>query len=239
MMGDTTTQNLINGNGNTLFGAEVFASASGGQNNTAAGSFAMHSPGVNALNNTAIGYNALINNMGNNNTAVGALAGSSNLSGNNNIFLANTSPSSTVSNTIYIRSITGGQTGQCYFGGIYGVAQTGPTLQVTINASGQLGTGALPSSIKYKENVSYIEDDSRVLSLEPVSYSLKKDPTSKLKYGFIAEQAVSHIPEIGIYQDGELYSMEADQVLPLLLKQIQSQQRRLESQRKEILALMK
>ena len=73
--GDSAAPVLTIGSDNTAIGYQTLLLSSDASRNTAVGSHAMANGAVHCLNDTAIGYNALISVTGDRNTAVGAYAG--------------------------------------------------------------------------------------------------------------------------------------------------------------------
>ena len=87
---------ITTGTNNTAFGSMALNTLTTGSLNTAVGAVAMQNPGANSSRNTAVGYGALRNILGNGNIAVGFNAGSAYArsasragTGSDNIFIGN------------------------------------------------------------------------------------------------------------------------------------------------------
>jgi hypothetical protein len=74
--------------------------------------------------------------------------------------------------------------------------------------------------------------------LRPVSFRLKSEPHGTLQYGLIAEEVDKVFPELVIRDaEGKIQGVRYDELAPLLLKEVQQQQKRMSAQAQEILAL--
>jgi len=235
---------------NTAIGASALSGNTGGYNNTASGATALYSnttgtnntaDGVGALynnttggNNTALGYAALYSNTtGLGNIALGNVAGVNIVTGSNNIDIANPGQYDE-SNTIrlgqfqtsaFIAGIRGTQTG------------LGNAVAVYIDGNGQLGT--LSSSARFKEDIRDMAGYSRgILDLRPVTYHYKEPPADDakpLESGLIAEEVAKIYPDLVTYdRDGQLETVQYHKLTPMLLNELQRQQRTLDAQAKQL-----
>ncbi len=225
------------GSGNTGTGADALYSTTDGSNNTAFGYQALFSntigkgnaaQGVNALyNNTTgirnlgIGSNALYANVsGSYNIALGFDAGYNVTTGSNNIEIG-ASGTASDNGTIQI-GVQGTQT-STMIAGVFGTQLTGSAVYVT--SSGQLGV--LASSERYKTDISPIGTNTEKLKqLRPVSFHLKTDPHGAVQYGLIAEEVAKVYPELVIRDGkGKIEGVHYEELTPMLLNEMQEQQR--------------
>jgi len=233
---------------NTAYGVDALFSNTTGGSNTASGVFALlfnttgggnTASGVNALfsnttggSNTAVGVNALLfNTTGLNNIAVGVGAGGSLASGSNNIYLGSSSATATEANTIRLGAV---QT-QTFIAGISGVPVSGSA--VLISNTGQLGIQA--SSSRYKRDIQPMGGHSRgLLQLRPVIFRYKEDAQDERQYGLIAEEVAQVYPELVTRgATGDIESVRYHEVIPMLLNELQHQQRQVATQAQELAAL--
>jgi hypothetical protein len=101
---------------------------------------------------------------------------------------------------------------------------TGAAVYVT--STGQLGV--LASSERYKTDVaSMAASTGKLEQLRPVTFRLKSDPLSAVQYGLIAEEVDKVYPELVIRNDsGKIQSVRYDELAPVLLNEMQKQQRK-------------
>jgi hypothetical protein len=248
------------GNNNTAVGRSALFSNQAGGDNTAIGVNALQSNtfgnynvavGESALfgitlgfNNVAVGYQALSSNATNNsNIAVGAFAGRNLTGGANNIYIgyegAGGGPYSE-SGTIRI--------GECSV--LFGCDQNrfyAPSIglegvngaQVLITSDGQLGV--LTSSRQFKEDIQDMGGASaRLRKLRPVTFHYKPGvagANGQLQYGLIAEEVAAVYPElVERSADGEPFTVRYHVLAPMLLNELQRQDRRIEEQQQQIQA---
>jgi trimeric autotransporter adhesin len=205
----------------------------GGSFNTANGLEALAN-NVSGSNNTAVGVRALLNSNAGNNIAIGANAGSSLTSGGGNIAIDHVGVAAEA-NTIRIGT---GQT-RAFVAGISGITSSGG-VQVFINSAGQLGT--LTSSARFKENIASMDDASAdLMRLNPVTFNYLdgQDDGQKLtQYGLIAEEVAEVYPDLVVKTpDGKAETVRYHFLTPMLLNEVQKQQRKLQSQAETIDAL--
>jgi hypothetical protein len=210
-LGEGTLANNTTGNYNSAFGRESLHN-SNGDNNTAIGWRAGFQTGS---NNTAIGWQAGYT-AGNNNTAVGASADfAANLT---NATAIGYQASVTASNSIRL-----GNASVTYIGG-------------------QVGwTTASDSRIK-KNIVNSTYGLATVLKLRPVEYNLTSNDLKQV--GFIAQEVQKLVPEVvtgkeGDLSKGEILGITYSNLVPVLTKAIQEQQKQIEDQNAKIAAQQK
>ena len=245
--GASALQHNVLGNENTASGAFSLYSNTDGNYNAASGFEALFA-NTTASNNTASGFRALyFTTTGADNTALGFRALLSNTTGLNNIAIgANAGYAVTGSNNIDIGSTgSAGESGVIRIGGpsqtavhIAGIVSTHLTgSPVYVSASGQLGV--LSSSERYKTEITSMGGSTQKLhELRPVSFHLKSDPKGTVQYGLIAEEVNKIYPELVIRDDaGAIQGVRYDELAPLLLSEVQQQQRELQKQQVAVQAL--
>jgi hypothetical protein len=106
-----------------------------------------------------------------------------------------------------------------------------------INSQGQLGV--LASSARYKHDIQDMgERTQRLLKLRPVTFRYKQDPEAALQYGLIAEEVAKVYPELVVRgAKGEVESVQYHQLIPMLLNEVQHQQKALSAQSQQIAEL--
>jgi hypothetical protein len=66
------------------------------------------------------------------------------------------------------------------------------------------------------------DQTGKIMSLRPVSFTLKNDPQERNQFGLIAEEVAKIYPELVIYdKEGHVYTLNYMNLIPLLLAQIQ------------------
>ena len=206
---------------NTAAGAYALFSTSTGSNNTASGFAALFSA-TTGFGNTASGFIALFSTItGGSNLAVGAGAGGILTSGSNNIYLGNSGGTGTESTTMRLGQV---QT-QTFIAGIAGVPVSGSPVLIT--SQGQLGIQA--SSLRYKHDIEPMGARSHaLLKLRPVTFRYKQDAQDERQYGLIAEEVAKVYPELVTRgASGEVETVRYHEVIPMLLNEVQHQQRQL------------
>ena len=240
---DISLPNVLIGQNNTAIGSRALAVNISGTSNTASGALALQS-NTSGVNNTASGFNALFANMsganntatgqqalrnatGNNNIAIGSAAGISLTGGgSDNIYVGNPG-AATDSGTIRIGN--GTQT-SAFMAGISSTPVVGSAVLVT--STGQLGT--MLSSRRYKEDIHDMgEATSGLLRLRPVTFRYKEafaDGTRAAQYGLIAEEVAEVYPDLVAYsRTGEVETVQYHKLVPMLLNELQKQDRRLDA----------
>ena len=231
------------GTNNTFIGTNAGNTTMSGGSNTGNGASAL-SAITSGNNNVALGDSALKNNQaGNNNTAVGFLAGRD-ITGSNNIVVG--SGATTIggeSNNIFIGSF-GDKDGApssntirigntitqtaAFIAGVYQKATGANQFAVYVDDYGKLGT--IASSASVKRDIAAIGDTSSALfRLRPVSFLYRDDTVGIRQYGLIAEEVAEVMPElVGFSPAGEVQTVRYHFLAPLLLNEVQKQQRRIE-----------
>ena len=228
---------------NTAAGAEALYANTTGANNTAFGYLALYSntvgkgnaaQGVNAMysnttgiRNLGIGSNALYDNVtGSYNVALGFDAGYD-ATGNDNIYINNLGVGGE-SQTLRLGTPgTAGVVGSgiltAYVAGVATSPVTGSAVYVT--SSGQLGV--LASSERFKQDIETMPSLSEKLAqLRPVTFKYRNDASRTLQYGLIAEEVAKVYPELVIRdQKGETRGVRYEELAPMLLSEMQKQQR--------------
>ncbi len=241
--GSTALNANTTGSSNTAYGQAALLANSTGSNNTAIGFQALPSE-LSSSNNVAVGHQAMLSGTGNNNVALGsgtlsASTGSNNVAigntaggalgtGDNNIDIAN---AGLAADAATIRIGTTGVHTATYVAGINAVNVTGGAA-VVVNANGQLGV--VVSSRRFKEDIHPMADASdRLMQLEPVTFRYKEaspDGTQPLQFGLIAEQVAAVYPELAVYdKQGEVETLQYQQLPALLLNEIQKQHQTIQS----------
>ena len=234
------------GAGNTASGSNALSSNTTGIGNTASGMSALRSnttgndniaSGDGALRfnttgdfNVAIGANALLNSTtGDNNIAIGLQAGSNLTGGSNNIYIGNVGV--TESSTIRIGQVT---QNRAFIAGIRGITTgSANAISVLVDSAGQLGT--VSSSRRVKDDISDMGDaSSKLMKLRPVTFHYKTDKDSKgrtLQYGLVAEEVAKVAPGlVARSADGRIETVYYQFLAPMLLNEVQKQQRTIDRQ---------
>jgi len=223
------------GSNNTADGSNALLNNTGGSNNTATGADALSTLNFgNGSNNTASGYKALANNStGSNNIAIGYIAATNVSGGNsNNIHIGNSGSSG--DNGVTRIGASGNQT-SFYAAGIVGVNVSGAT--VIVSSNGQLGVAS--SSRRYKEDIHDMGDASEgLMRLRPVTFRYKEpfdDGTKPMQYGLIAEEVAEVYPDlVARSADGQIETVKYQLLDPMLLNEVQRQQKEMQAQQTEI-----
>jgi trimeric autotransporter adhesin len=221
-----------NGSSNTASGHQVLYKNTTGYHQTAEGASALYS-NTTGNDNVAFGYDALFSNTtGSSNIGIGNSAGYLLTRGSNNIDIAN---QGTATDSGVIRIGAAGTNTQTFVAGVSNSKITGSAVYVT--SSGQLGV--LASSERYKTDVTTMGSGSeRLAALRPVTFHLKNDAGGELQYGLIAEEVAKVYPELVIRgAEGTIEGVRYEELTPMLLNQVQYQQRELDGQSQEIAAL--
>jgi hypothetical protein len=226
----TGVEALVNNNGsyNTATGVNALFGITTGSRNTAVGYGALTSggSGAGASNNTAIGYQSMLNGFGSSNIALGFQAGY-NTAGNYNIDIGNTGVAGE-SSTI---RIGGGFQHRTFIAGIRGRTTTNANaVPVVIDSAGQLGT--VSSSERFKHDIAPMDKASEaVLALRPVTFHYKRDSKDTPQFGLIAEEVAKINPDLVVRDDdGEIYTVRYDAVNTMLLNEFLKAHRKIEAQ---------
>jgi endosialidase-like protein len=251
-LGNNAGNFTLTGGNNTAVGVTALSGNTAGDHNTAVGFSALlnttgsanTATGVAALDlnttgssNTAVGVDALGHNTtGSFNIAIGKDAGDSLTTGSFNIAIGNAGVAAEA-NTIRIGAGTQTRT---FLAGVRG-ATTGAAdgLTVLVDSNGQLGTISSSASVK-REIADVGEASSPLLSLRPVSFLYRNDAVGIRQFGLIAEEVATVMPELVQFSpEGRAETVRYHFLGPLLLSELQKQQRRIEAQDEEIATLRK
>jgi hypothetical protein len=210
------------GTNNTLLGKSTGTTGSA---NTGVGAFALGSSS--GTSNVSVGVSALGSlTSGSGNIGIGVNSGFNLLTGNNNIYIGNSGLNESGQIRIGDASLQNG----VVIAGIAGGVITGTP--VLVNAGGRLGVAA--SSRAYKTDVTEIgEEADDLMRLRPVAFRYKPtvDPDGRRQYGLIAEEVAQIDPELVVNDGGgRPFTVRYELVNALLLKEVQNQRGKLESQ---------
>jgi hypothetical protein len=214
---------------NTASGSDALGSNTTGYYNIASGSGALYS-NTTGVRNMAVGHGALHSlTTGSYNIGLGDDAGYQLSGGSNNVEVANFGVS-TDSGTIRIG--TSGTQTKTFIAGIESAKVTGSAVYIT--SSGQLGV--LASSERYKTAIAPMGLNTEKLQrLRPVTFHLKTEPRGAVQYGLIAEEVNKVYPELVIRDDaGKIQGVRYDELAPMLLSEVQQQQRKIDAQAAKI-----
>lgn len=231
------------GEQNTVFGADALKNATSASNNIAIGPSALLANQTGG-GNTAIGRFALGQVTGSENIGIGTNAGMELTTGNYNIVIGTNQGSAGESRTIRIGSQAVTEFDgpyRAFIQGISGVTSSSG-VPVFVNSSGQLGTAT--SSRRFKENIASMSDASAgLMRLNPVTFNYLNglDDGQKLtQYGLIAEEVAEVYPGLVVKTpDGQAETVRYHFLTPMLLNEVQKQQRVIASQAARIDALEK
>jgi len=230
-------------NNNTASGTVALANNTTGGSNTASGTFALAqnttgsfntASGTSALvdnttgsKNTALGFNALGLSTGNQNIAVGHAAGLALTSGKKNIYLGHPGVE-TESKTMRLGSL---QT-RTFIAGVAGTGVSGSVVEV--DANGQLGVTL--SSARYKRDIAGMGTRSGgLLQLRPVTFAYRDDKQAVTHFGLVAEEVATVYPELVTRTTtGEVQTVRYQELIPMLVNELQRQQRELAELRERV-----
>ncbi len=234
------------GSYNTAYGYSTMFSNTNGVYNNAAGYNAMQSNTTGSYNNamgaealaantvgsqnSGVGYGALYSNTsGGFNVAIGYFAGYNLTTGSDNVDIGSRG---VAGESGAIRIGTASAQTSAYIAGIATSHITGSAVYVASN--GQLGV--LASSERYKTDITGLgAGNAKLEQLRPVSFHLKSEPKGALQYGLIAEEVDKVYPELVIRDDaGNIQGVRYEELAPLLLNEVQQQQKRLAKQGAEL-----
>jgi len=245
-VGANALQANTTGGSNTAVGASALFANIGGISNTAVGNNALLANTTGDLN-VAVGVGSLYAmDSGGGNVALGASALKSNSTGILNLILG-TYAGNLVDGSSNIILNSAGQVGDnnvlrigeatgtgyqeldaAYIQGIYGKTSTGG-LGVYINSDGLLGTTT--SSRRFKEEIADLDEISAHLTdLRPVQFRFTEEAARgqrrPIEFGLIAEEVAEVMPELVVYdEEGQPFTVRYHLLTPLLLNEIQRQQR--------------
>lgn len=153
---------------------------------------------------------------GSNNVMIGYNCGNSCTTGSDNVYVGYGIPG--VAAEANVTRIGNTTQAKAFIGGVRGVTtDVADALPVLIDSAGQLGTTS--SSIKYKQNVRDLSGSEVVYSMRPVAFNYKSSPDRE-QIGLIAEEVEKVYPDMCIYTDSELYSVDYARLSILLLAEV-------------------
>ena len=174
------------------------------------------------VRNTALGYCALDQTIGDANTALG-FASRHLVSTPVTLPVSARVAGANVSNTTWIASV-------------YGVTtQSGITAPVVVSVGGQLGTMA--SSERFKKNIGTMETASEaILSLRPVTFHYKTDTKGTPQFGLIAEEVAKVNPALVLPdKEGKPYTVRYEAVNAMLLNEFLKEHRKKRNKKRQSL----
>jgi trimeric autotransporter adhesin len=117
----------------------------------------------------------------------------------------------------------------------YSLGQSGNRWSTVWAASGVVST----SDANLKTNITTSPYGlEQVLQMKPVQYNWKTNPTADLQIGFLAQDIQKIIPEaVVVPSNGDPLGMKYTELIPVLVKAIQEQQKRADEQEKRIIEL--
>ena len=75
------------------------------------------------------------------------------------------------------------------------------------------------------------------MQLRPVTFRYRQDPQEQRQYGLIAEEVANVYPELVVWGDkGQVESVQYRELIPMLLNELQHQQRALDRQSRQLSA---
>jgi Chaperone of endosialidase len=226
--GESALKINTTGHENAAFGIEALF-ANTGDYNTACGGESLNE-NTTGFDNTALGELSLgSNTSGGNNIGIGFEGGFNLTTGDNNIDIGN---EGVAGESGAIRIGTSGTQTKAVIAGITSSKVTGSAVYVT--SSGRLGV--LASSERYKTAIVPMAANSEKLQLlRPVTFHLKTEPEGALQYGLIAEEVDKVYPDLVIRNDaGQIEGVRYDELAPILLNEVQQQQKKLAAQTSEL-----
>jgi hypothetical protein len=225
------------GSFNNAFGSSALSNNTTGLGNIAVGDLAMYGNDDGSYNIGIGGLSLYTNTTGSNNIAIGYKAGYF-VSGDDNIIIAN------YGEPTDFRTIRIGVTdviSKTFIAGIAGNPLAGDP--VTIDpVTGQLGVDFGPSSQRFKKEIEEMgESTAPLLDLRPVTFRFKEEIAGQdmpRQFGLIAEEVAEVFPElVGRDAEGRPRSVHYRSLIPMLLNELQRQQREIESLRTEVKGL--
>jgi hypothetical protein len=211
--------NSNNNVSNSAFGDDALSQNNSGYENVAFGVDTLVA-NVAGNDNTAVGTYALQSNTGSDNIGVGASAGGKLTTGSSNIAIGN--PGTAGESGIIRIGVHGTQTAT-YIAGIINSRLDGR--HVVISDEGRLGVEG--SSERFKTEIAPMgSNTAKIDELRPVTFRLKTNPYGPIHYGLIAEEVAKVYPELVTRDaDGKLDGVRYEELAPMLLNEVQKQQR--------------
>jgi hypothetical protein len=250
-IGDSTLNSNTTGRWNTASGfsalnkntASLYNTASGSNalanniadGNTASGAVALENNTTGSFN-TAVGFEALRNNTtGNTNIAIGSVAGLNLTTGDLNIDIGDYGVAGESHTT---RIGLAGAGARTFIAGISGVTTALAAVPVLIDNAGQLGT--VSSSRRYKFDIAAMGVATEsLMRLRPVTFRyLAHGEHAPLQYGLIAEEVAEVYPDlVARNKDGEVETVMYQFLAPMLLNEVQKQQKTIDRLEQRLEAL--
>jgi hypothetical protein len=228
------------GNDNLANGFEALLSNTSGAFNAATGAYALLNNSTGSSNTASGEYALWRNTTGNNNISIGYYAAANVSNGNSNNIHIGTSGSFNDNSTIRIGGNTAlydpvAQTA-FFASGIRGITTgNADAIAVVIDSNGQLGT--VSSSRTVKRDIEDMGDTTgAIMGLRPVRFRYKvHGPDSPEQYGLVAEEVAEVAPDlVARNKEGQIETVFYDKVNVMLLNQVQTQQRLIESQKMQL-----
>ncbi|MBK8321685.1 MAG: tail fiber domain-containing protein [Betaproteobacteria bacterium] len=233
--GVTAGNAVSSGFENAALGHEALLANTIGAGNTAVGYRAMASM-TESFNSTAVGAQALANATSAGNIALGSFAGFNITTGANNIAIGSPGVAGDADTT----RLGGGQS-RAFIAGVRGVTTgANDAVAVMVDSQGQLGT--VSSSRRFKDDIADMGEASGGLhDLRPVTFTYKADGDAtgkRVQYGLIAEEVAEIYPGlVARSPDGQAETVLYHFLAPMLVNEVQKQQRTIDAQRAELEAL--
>jgi polyhydroxyalkanoate synthesis regulator phasin len=118
----------------------------------------------------------------------------------------------------------------------YSTIVGGTNRDLYIDNSGLIGY--VSSSLRYKTNITEMENIDWLYNLRPVNYTYKNDSTNRKQYGLIAEEVEKLNPLFVSYNsDGSVETVSYSSFISPMLKAIQEQKKKIDEQQNEITEL--
>ena len=240
-VGQGALKNNSTGFENSALGEGTLANNTTGQYNSAFGRESLHNS--NGDNNTAIGWRAGFQ-TGSNNTSVGYMAGYA--AGTKNTAIgasADFAANVTDATAIGYGARANGNNATAIGNGAVAAANTIQLGNSSVSAIGGQVAWTAASDSRIKKNI--INSNyglTTVLKLRPVEYNLISNDLRQV--GFIAQEVQKLVPEVvtgkeGDLSKGEILGITYSNLVPVLTKAIQEQQKQIEEQNAKIAAQQK
>ena len=224
--------------GNTAVGYRALTANSSGATNVAVGGDALVANQLGS-SNTAVGTGALDSLVtGARNLALGNGAGGIIVGGNDNVYLAHPG---VVGDDATIRIGNGLTQNRLFAAGVYGTTVT-LGQQVYVDTNGQLGT--LQSSERFKTDVADMAGTSRrLLDLRAVTFRYRDGMATaagERQYGLVAEEVAQVYPDLVTRdRDGRIDGVQYHKLAPMLLNEVQRQQREIDALKAQMTDLLR
>jgi hypothetical protein len=196
---------------NTAIGDSTLSSITTGSYNVALGSGALKFI-TSGSENTAVGYAASCVADESNTVAIGYQATADK---SNQVRLGNDGITSLYCMGAYLGTVNSNNVG------------------LYADENGQIGY--LPSSARYKDNITDLADVNWMYDLRPVNFTYKTDELDKIQYGLIAEEVEKVNPDFVHYNsDGQVETVSYNQLIAPMIKALQEQNNNIEELKGEI-----